>query len=190
MNVVRRVVCALGRLLRTIGHGIDEVLRRWDERVLGRISLRIAENPPVAIAPREMEWRPGEGSFVWSYRVLRAEVVGEFQVHRGDQCLLRIRPQMPLYLLPDDELTVRLPGVIHPFGTFSAFPDRCELELPNRPADTVMVSCLGCGGEFPAIEMWMSKHFEGKAYCDSCYYRRFVPRRRSGARPRQGPPKK
>lgn len=171
----------LGRLLRTIGHGIGEIFRKWDERVLGRISLRIADHPPIAIAPPEMQWRPREGSFVWRYRVSWAEVVSEFQIHRGGQCLVRVKPRVPLYLLPDDEVTVRLPGVIHPFGTFCSFPDRCELELPNRPADTVMVCCLGCSRESPAIEMWMSKRFEGKAYCDSCYYARFGPTRRPDA---------
>jgi hypothetical protein len=80
--------------------------------------------------------------------------------------------------MPDDEVTLRVPGVIHPFGTFTAFPDRCELELPSRPADAVRISCLGCARKFPAIEMWMSKRFEGKAYCDSCYYTRFGPKRR------------
>jgi hypothetical protein len=83
------------------------------------------------------------------------------------------RPRRPLYLLPDDELIVRVPGVIHAFGTFTAFPDRCELELPDRPADAVRLACLGCRREFPAIEMWVSKRFEGKAYCDACYYQRF-----------------
>lgn len=182
MHAVREAVFALGRLLRIISRGIGEFSRRWDERVLGGISLRIADHPPIAVAPHEMEWRPWEGSFVWCYRLSRAEVVSDFQVHRGDQCLVRVRPQVPLYLLPDDELTLRVPGVIHPFGSFNAFPDRCELELPNRPADTVRVPCLGCGREFPAIEMWMSKRFEGKAYCDACYYARFRPRRRDSPR--------
>lgn len=178
MAAVTGPVSALCRLLRTIGHGIGEFLREWDERVLGRLSLRVADHPPIAIAPHEMEWRPREGSFVWSYRVSRAEVVAEFQVHRAGRCLLRARPRVPLFLMPDDEVTLRVPGVIHPFGTFTAFPDRCELELPSRPADAVRISCLGCARKFPAIEMWMSKRFEGKAYCDSCYYTRFGPKRR------------
>jgi hypothetical protein len=91
---------------------------------------------------------------------------------------LCLRPRRPVFLLPDDELIVRLPGVIHPFGTFTAFPDRCELEVPARPADAVRLVCLGCGQEFAAIEMWVSKRFEGKAYCDACYYHRYGPRKR------------
>lgn len=177
MRAVARARSGLRRLLATVGPGIDEVLRQWDQRVLGRISLQVGDNPAIPVPPQDMEWLPREWTFVWRHRVSHAEVVSEFQVHRAGECLVRVRPSIPVYLLPDDVLTLRVPGVIHPFGTYAAFPDRCVLELPDRAADAVRLACLGCTREFPAIEMWISKHFEGKAYCDACYYARFGPRR-------------
>ncbi len=167
-----------------LGQLIGGLFRRWDERVLGGLTLRIGQGPPIPILPSEMEWRPQEWSFVWSCRIIRAEVVSEFRIHRGEGCLAWVRPRVPLYLLPGDELTVRVPGVIHPFGSYTAFPDRCQLEVPDRPADAVRLACLGCGREFPVIELWLSTWFEGKAYCDACYYARFRPRPRE--RPRSG----
>lgn len=182
MRAMAQAAADLCRFLAAISRGIDEVLRRWDQRVLGRISLQVGDSPVIPIAPHDMEWRPREWAFVWRHRVSHAEVVSEFQVHRAGQCLVRVRPSIPIYLLPDDELTVRVPGVIHPFGTYAAFPDRCELELPDRAADAVRLHCLGCGQEFSAIEMWVSKRFEGKAYCDACYYARFGPRGRTSTK--------
>ncbi len=184
MRVVVRAASALRRFLAAVGRGIDGVLGRWDQRVLGRISVQVGDSPVIPIAPHDMEWRPREWAFVWRHRVSHAEVVSEFQVHRAGECLVRVRPSIPVYLLPDDELTLRVPGVIHPFGTFTAFPDRCEVELPDRPADAVRLACLGCTGEFPVIEMWISKRFEGKAYCDACYYARFGPRGRTSTEAR------
>ena len=48
----------------------------------------------------------------------------------------------------------------------------------GRIDEAVRPACLGCRQEFPAIEMWVSKRFEGKAYCDACYYQRYGPRKR------------
>jgi hypothetical protein len=175
---------ALRRFLGALGRRIGETVRAWDRRVLGGISLQVGDDPPIPVPSHDMVWRPREGCFVWRLRLSHPEVVSEFRVHRADRCLVRVRPRRPVFLLPGDELVVRVPGVIHPFGTFTAFPDRCEVALPDRPADAVRLACLGCAGEFPAIEMWISKRFEGKAYCDACYYRRFGslrgPARRKG----------
>lgn len=182
MGTRRESASGLSRLVGSLGRVVREIFRRWDERVLGGLTLRMGEGPPIPIIPSEMEWRPQEWSFVWSCRIIRAEVVSEFRIHRGEGCLAWVRPRVPLYLLPGDELTVRVPGVIHPFGSYTAFPERCELELPDRPADAVRLACLGCGREFPVIELWLSKRFEGKAYCDACFYGRFGPRRRRCAR--------
>lgn len=184
MCAVARAASALRRFFAAVGRGIDGVLRRWDQRVLGRMSLQVGDNPAIPIRPQDIEWRPREWAFVWRHRVSHAEVVSEFQVHRSGACLVRLRPAIPVYLLPDDELMLRVPGVIHPFGTYAAFPDRCELQVPDRAADAVRLHCLGCGQEFAAIEMWVSKRFEGKAYCDACYYARFGPRGRTSTEAR------
>ena len=173
MFAVSRAASRLRRFLGTVGRRLDETVRAWDQRVLGGISLQVGDDPPIPIPTPDLVWRPREGCFVWRHRLSHPEVVSEFRVHRTGRCLLCLRPRRPVFLLPDDELIVRVPGVIHPFGTFTAFPDRCELEVPDRPADAVRLACLGCGQEFAAIEMWVSKRFEGKAYCDACYYKRF-----------------
>jgi len=170
---VSRAASRLRRFLGTVGRRLDEAVRAWDQRVLGGISLQVGDDPPIPIPSPDLVWRPREGCFVWRHRLSHPEVVSEFRVHRTGRCLLCLRPRRPVFLLPDDELIVRVPGVIHPFGTFTAFPDRCELEVPDRPADAVRLVCLGCGHELAAIEMWVSKRFEGKAYCDACYYKRF-----------------
>jgi hypothetical protein len=170
---VSRAASRLRRFLGTVGRRLDEAVRAWDQRVLGGISLQVGDDPPIPIPSPDLVWRPREGCFVWRHRLSHPEVVSEFRVHRTGRCLLCLRPRRPVFLLPDDELIVRVPGVIHPFGTFTAFPDRCELEVPDRPADAVRLVCLGCGQELAAIEMWVSKRFEGKAYWDACYYKRF-----------------
>ena len=136
MNGLREVSWAVHRLLRAIGRGIDEFLRKWDDRVLGRISLQVGENPPIPIPPHDMEWCPREWAFVWRDRVSHREVVSEFQVHRVGRCLVRVRPPIPVFLLPVDELTLRVPEVIHPFGPLAPMrpsPIAAPRSCPTAP---------------------------------------------------------